>query len=205
MRFTQILLLILLLSEAPSHGGVVTPVINEISAMGIRFFLDEDEEQEDWIEIYNPTDQSISLLNWSLTDNPSEPNQWVFPDVSIGGGDYLVVFASRKDRRPTSGNLHTNFGLDSSGEYLGLYDDSGVLIDSFSPAFPPQRDGFSYGIHPTSGQEVFFTTVTPGMANEPEQSFSEFLDETVQFSVPRGIYEGQSPFLLELGVNRSFC
>ncbi|MCA9435920.1 MAG: CotH kinase family protein, partial [Candidatus Omnitrophica bacterium] len=183
-----------------AFGGVPAPTLNEISAMGIGSFLDEDGEQEDWIEIFNPTDDPVSLNDWSLTDNPTNPRKWIFPDVSIGPSEYLIVFASRKDRRPTSGNLHANFGLDTEGEFLGIFDESGTLVDSWEPEFPPQRDGYSYGLHPQSGERVYFSTPTPGKSNESEGSFAEFLDAEVQFSVPRGLYEGQDPIQLELSV-----
>ncbi len=200
MRFSVLLAAWFLTIAATSYAGAEQLVINEISAMGIRTFIDEDDEQEDWIEICNPSAQPVSLLDWSLTDNASEPGKWRFPDVSIGAGEYIVVFASQKDRKPTSGNLHTSFGLSTEGEFVGLYDDTGSMIDSYSPGFPPQRDGYSYGVHPTSGELVYFSTMTPGAENDPDRSFTDFFNEIVQFSIPRGIYEGQGPFSVELSV-----
>ena len=34
------------------------------------------------------------LVGWALTDDAAEPGRWVFPDVSLGPGQFLVVFAS---------------------------------------------------------------------------------------------------------------
>jgi len=60
--------------------------------------VDEDGAYSDWIEIHNPAASQIDLDGWSLTDDVDDLNLWTFPDVSIASGDYLVVFASDKNR-----------------------------------------------------------------------------------------------------------
>ena len=52
-----------------------------------------------------------SLTGWSLTDDPEREESWMFPDVDLDGGAYLVVFASGKDRRFPDQELHLNFQL----------------------------------------------------------------------------------------------
>jgi len=102
-------------------------VLNEIQSYNISTIQDEDGEYSDWIELYNPSSTTINLNGYSLTDNEDEPDKWIFPNVSIGAGDFLLVFASDKDL--TSGELHTNFGIKSNGEDIFLYDDDGDLVD----------------------------------------------------------------------------
>src|SRR5437870_731383 len=75
------------------------PVISEFLAANSDGLQDADGESSDWIEIYNPTPNAIDLEGWSLTDDPGDLNQWVFPDVSLGGNGFLTVFASGKDRK----------------------------------------------------------------------------------------------------------
>ena len=55
------------------------------------------------------------------SDDEEEPGRWVFPHRVVPAGQYLVAFASGKDRRaPTGTNrLHTNFKLSGDGEFLG--------------------------------------------------------------------------------------
>lgn len=192
------LVLLLLPPSLPALAGDQGPILNEISAMGIRTFLDEDGEQEDWIEIKNPTGQAIPLAGWSLSDDPDNPARWVFPDVSIPPQGFLVVFASQKNRTPTSGPLHTDFGLGSEGEFLALYDPLGTAVDSFDPAFPLQRDGYSYGLHPDTGERVFFSSPTPGAENDASGAFSEFLGTSLSFDPPRGNYEGEGSFFVQI-------
>jgi len=83
--------------------------------------LDEDGDPSDWIEIYNPTDESINLDGWFLTDDADDMRKWEFPAVEIARGGFLVVFASGKKRRDADGELHTNFQLRASGEFLALF------------------------------------------------------------------------------------
>src|SRR5205085_4844716 len=124
------------LADVPNHfaGGngwsyIVDPnvsgadvVISEILAANVTGLKDETGAIQDWIELQNRGAKPVSLLGWSLTDDPRNPGQWVFPDVVLDPGQFLVVFASGLDRRPAGPNatLHTNFKLSRAGEYLGL-------------------------------------------------------------------------------------
>ena len=69
----------------------------------------------------------MSLNGWCLSDNPEKPFRWSLPGVSLAPGEYLVVFASGKDRR--EGTLHTGFSL-STGETVTLMTPVGTLADS---------------------------------------------------------------------------
>jgi len=88
--------------------------INEFMAANASGLLDEDGEAQDWIEIVNASPFTVNLAGWSLTDNPDQPGQWTFPAVSLSPGEYRIVFASGKDRKPIGlgTRLHTNFKLE---------------------------------------------------------------------------------------------
>jgi len=113
-------------------------MINEVLAATSASVLDDDGEPADFIEIYNPSAESVPLSGWYLTDNRANLTKWRFPDVELASGEYLVVYASGKDR--TAGPLHTNFQLDHLGEYVGLIRSDGETVsDEFSPGFPQLR------------------------------------------------------------------
>lgn len=121
-------------------------VISEIMVQqGIHAFVDEDNDASDWIEIYNASDQTQNLLDWSLSDDANEPRKWIFPNVDLLSGQFLVLFASGKDYRDPNQPLHTNFRLSSGGEELGLYDADSQFVSGFSDAYPKQLEGTSYG------------------------------------------------------------
>jgi hypothetical protein len=81
-------------------------IINEGSNRNYSTIADEDGEYKDWIELYNPTTDTVSLLNYSLTDNITIPTKWTFPAISILPNEYKLVFCSGKDRKPISGFTH---------------------------------------------------------------------------------------------------
>jgi hypothetical protein len=86
---------VVVIREAPT----VSLYINEYMASNTFTLADEDGDYEDWIELHNAGEDPLSLAGFGLSDNPLAPFRWVFPDVTLGAGDYLVVWASGKDRR----------------------------------------------------------------------------------------------------------
>jgi hypothetical protein len=70
------------------------------------FITDEDGSFEDWIELYNADDQVINLLGFGLSDNYNNPFKWVFPDYDMKPGEYLLIWASGKDRNALSGEMY---------------------------------------------------------------------------------------------------
>ena len=103
------------------------PIITEFLASNNAGLLDDNGNRSDSIEIYNAGDATINLAGYTLTDNASDHDKWTFPSVNLAAGQFLVVRAET-DAEPTLGTmLYTGFGLSADGEYLGLYDPSGVV------------------------------------------------------------------------------
>lgn len=168
--------------------------ISEINASNETGLLDENNEAVDWIELENFGTTAVNLNGWSLSDTRSDAAEWIFPNVTINAGARLVVFASGKDRRPTSGRLHTNFLLSGGGEFLGLYDGSSPreLISGLDP-YPEQRVNYSYGLD-ANGEWKYFQTPTPGTANGASSIVG--IMPPPHFSNERGFYTG--PFEVHL-------
>ncbi|MFA9390226.1 MAG: FN3 associated domain-containing protein [Prolixibacteraceae bacterium] len=164
-------------------------VISEIMAINENTLQDSDGDYSDWIEIYNPGQQAVDLLGWSLSDDPDKPAKWYFPSVKLNAGAYLLVFASNKDRIAASSELHTNFKLSGSGEYLGLYASDRSLAFNYGEFFPAQNKDVSYGL--LNDINVYFEVPTPGQANS---TAGEVL--APNFSFERGFYH--EPFEVAL-------
>ena len=86
--------------------------INEFMALNLTTIADEEAEYSDWIEIHNPTQDAVYLYGWSLTDDVEIPRKWIFPAITIQSGEYMVLFASGKNRSVAGQELHTNFRLE---------------------------------------------------------------------------------------------
>ncbi|MFW6154449.1 MAG: lamin tail domain-containing protein [Planctomycetota bacterium] len=139
--------------------------INEFMAINDTTLADADNAYADWVEIYNASGDAVDLGGWHLTDDATELDRWTFPSVTLGAGDYLVVFASGKDRTDPAGELHTDFKLSGEGEYLALVQPDGVTVEfEYAPTFPPQMADQSYGVA-MPGMRSYFAVPTPGEAN----------------------------------------
>ena len=123
---------------------VATPVISEFMAANETTLADEDGDFSDWIEISNSADQPLDLAGYYLTDNSQVLNRWVFFFFLLDPGEWLVVFASGKDR--DVGELHTDFKLSAGGEYLALVLPDGMtVVTDFGERYPPQFEDTGYG------------------------------------------------------------
>ena len=140
---------------------------NEIGATGASTFLDEDGASSDWVELINADAQSVNLDGWALTDDPALARTWLFPAVSLEPGALLVVFASAKDRRVPGSALHTSFKLDSGGEFLALLRPDGSVAEEFSPAYPKQHEGHSYGVAREEPARVLVSANAPARVLVP--------------------------------------
>ncbi|MFT5525431.1 MAG: hypothetical protein ACI9HK_003399, partial [Pirellulaceae bacterium] len=122
-----------------------TPIISEFLAVNDTSLADEDGDDSDWIELSNPTSDSVDLAGWHLTDDAADLGKWTLPAVALDSGDFLILFASGKDRTDPDEELHTNFKLSGNGEYLALVEPDLTVAHEYAPAFPPQKEDVSYG------------------------------------------------------------
>lgn len=167
--------------------------INEFMAANATGLADEDGAQPDWIELHNPLAAPVNLASWRLTDDPADLALWTFPAVSIPAGGYLVVFASGKNRAALTGNLHSNFSLDSTGEPLLLVKPDGTIADTH--AAHDQAPDISHGYGSIGGRGYLLPT--PNAANGP--AFVYGINK-VTFSVPRGFYSAAQSLTLTADV-----
>lgn len=147
----------------PRPGGVI---LSEVVPDNQKTLRDEEGDYEDWIELQNITDQDIQLAGWHLTDDPTNPRPWTFPDITLPARGFLVVFASGKDRASVTNRLHTDFKLKSEGEYLALSAPDGVTVDAFASKYPATPANVAYGrANGDTSQSGFLATPTPGAPN----------------------------------------
>ena len=81
--------------------------INEIMASNSTTLADKDGDFPDWIELYNYGTEAVKLQSWALTDDINVPNKWVFPDTTLQANQYLIVFASSKNKKNEISKTHS--------------------------------------------------------------------------------------------------
>lgn len=172
------------------RGDASDVVITEFLAANRSGLIDALGNRSDWIELFNPTDTSVNLAGYRLTDQRVLPQKWIFPNVSIAPQAYLIVFGVGQLADTISsddqGRLYANFRLSSEGEYLAFLDPNGNVIQEWDPGYPSQLTDISYGQSP-SGKEAFFPRPTPGSPNGT-RSF-DGLVAPLQLSHERGFYD----------------
>lgn len=190
-----------------SATGIGNLVINEFLASNGTGILDENGDQEDWIEIFNPGPNPVNLNGWALTSDDGDLAEWVFPAWSLNAGQYMIVYASGKNRKPAqatagvdnantiaSPRLHTNFTINENGGYLALTSPESprAVVSGFNP-YPEQRTDYSYGPQPAGGLR-YFKPSSPKAANAASTLTSVL--PRVNFSVNRGFFSDSFQLVL---------
>lgn len=145
--------------------------INEILALNGQSNSDENNEYDDWVELFNNGPEAIDIGGLYVTDDLSQPDKWQISDshpesTSIQPGEYLLLWA---DEDLEQGPLHLDFKFSGDGETFGLAQatDSGfVFIDTL--IFGSQSTDVSWGRFPDGENSFrFFMNPTPGHRNSP--------------------------------------
>ena len=171
--------------------------LNEVMSNNIRL-VDDQGENEDWIEIYNASSATIDLSNYYLTDDFSEPDEWQFPpETYILPNDFLLIWAD--DDVSENDHLHCSFKLSKEGEGLFLMQKVGneyILIDELE--IPALSENSSYG-RTSDGATDFavFGKYSPAYSNNDNLPFSE---EKVRFSLVPGFYSGGTELSLSTSI-----
>ena len=130
-------------------------VINEVMANNVSTVSDNSGKFEDWIEIYNTTNFSISINGLFITDTITNLHKWDLPNHIIAPNSYFVIWA---DEDGNQGAEHANFKLSNFGERLILSNSDSSIIDSIT--YLPQVDDISFARNP-NGTRSFFSMMTP--------------------------------------------
>lgn len=135
-------------------------VINEFLASNDVTIADQDGEFDDWIELYNNSDSTISLNGYYLSDDGQELDKWAFPDVSIDSHSFLNIWA---DNDVGQDGLHANFKLSASGETIYLSPASLETIDEVT--YGEQTTDVSTGRYPNGTGDFRLMTPSFGQSN----------------------------------------
>lgn len=132
---------------APSVGDVL---VNEIIAKNGASAFDSNNENDDWIELYNTTFSGLNLSGLYLTDNPANLAKWYFPaGTCIPANGHLAVWC---DNDPEQAGLHTNFKLSATTGDMIILSNGVAIYDQIT--FGPQTEDISFARCP-DGADLF--------------------------------------------------
>lgn len=127
----------------------------------------------DWIELHNPTNDTVDISGWYLSDDKDDLLKFQIPlDTLILPRGFVVYYEDQhfglNSQHPGS---KTGFALSNIGETIYLYGPSGDLNLPFieSESFGPSEPGVTMGRHYKSSTDTFnfveLQSPTPGAQN----------------------------------------
>jgi hypothetical protein len=145
--------------EVTFTGTTAWPAVrlSEWGASNAGSVLDPaDGKADDWLELFNPSGDAVSLAGWRLSDSTPTPTTFIFPaGFSLGAGGYLVGWCDEEPvQSSTPTTLHLPFKLSANGETLTLTAPDGTVVDTVT--FGPQVSDISQGRLPNSATGMAF-------------------------------------------------
>lgn len=146
--------------EPKANAHVNPVVINEVSASN-SIYINDYDKKNDWVELYNTTDEEIDLEGMYLSDNASKPQKWQIKasgtaSTRIPAHGYKIIWCDKLD---TDRELHASFKLgNDEGAQVLLTAADGSWQDVL--VYPVHDGTQSVGRYPDGGREVFVMTRT---------------------------------------------
>lgn len=139
--------------------------INEIMASNDSIEMDEAGDYDDWIELFNHSEEALDISGFYLTDRFTEPNKWEIPENTIlESEDYLMIWA---DKETEEGAYHSNFKLSSSGEGLYLFNRDLQIVDEV--VYEQQTTDLAFARVPNGTGDFVIQEATFKMSNQLEE------------------------------------
>ncbi len=152
--------------------------INEWMTRNCGTQTDEFDEADDWIEIYNPTSDTIDLGGLYLTDSLQDPLKHKIPvgsnTTTIPPYGYKILWA---DSQPEQGALHLGFKLDGKTEQIGLYLLGEGYLDSLS--YNLHQSGMAMGRYSDGSDLIQSLTASPGEPNFVQTIENIYINEVM--------------------------
>jgi endonuclease YncB( thermonuclease family) len=122
-----------------------------------------DNEEGEWIELYNPTDVDINISNFEITPSFQSPTIELPPDAVIEAGETYVIELDRPM-------------LSNTGESLVLANATGDIHDRTPSLVDRSDDDRTWQRTPDGNNEWQFVENTQGNANDDPDTPSTILD-----------------------------
>lgn len=162
-------------------------IINEYLSSNTNNITDYDGEHYDWIELYNPNENSVFMGNMFLSDDENQPDKFKLPDIELQGNDYLIIYASGKISNQNQ--IHAPFKIGPNDKKIILSYKNGSTINYCVVYNLPIDISNGIGDNAKFG---FFDVPTPGKKNDTKISDSMDISANYISSSPILINEWMS-------------
>ena len=168
--------------------------INELETDNRTGITNGAGQRTAWIELFNPTTNTVSLVGLYLSGNYTNLGNWVFPlTTTLGPGQFKVIFTDGQTNLSTGNELHTSFVLPpGSGTVALSRADGGVVRALDYVTYTSVPINYSYGSVPDGQSFVrdVFYTATPGATNSTAAAHGSFIAYTSAGAVYSQNFDG---------------
>jgi hypothetical protein len=169
--------------ENPTAENVI---INEIMAANVDVYLDPSFNYGSWVELYNPTDKSVTLGNLYISDNPNnlKKNRLLSNYGALPAKGYALLNFDHHEVWTQASYRQINDKLDCDGGVIIISDGTKIIVQQEYPASIART---SYARKTDGGAEWGYTgNPSPGSSNQTNGGFA-----TAQLDAPVVDKDGQ--------------
>jgi len=165
------------LSEEELKLAHMTPVkINEICASN-SIYINEYFEKNDWIELYNTTNEEYDVAGMYISDNLNKPLKYQIPtdgivNTVINPNGYIVLWA---DKLTPINQLHTSFKIGAEGGEVVLTSADETWCDTL--VYAAHNGDYSIGLYPDGGVNAYIKNKPTIASTNVINSYSKLWDE----------------------------
>lgn len=152
--------------ESHTTTGAVPIRINEVSA-GNDIYVNEYAKRDDWIELYNTTNEDIDITGMYLSNDVGNPTKCQITgndniSTIVPANGTLVIWASNREQQS---QLHAPFKLENKKEGVVIIQaEDGSWADAL--CYDIQGDKQTYGRYPNGSNNTYLmNTPTIGKSN----------------------------------------
>jgi len=162
--------------------------INELQPENLTGPTNSAGQRTPWLEVYNPTTNTVSLNGVYLANNYTNLTQWALPSAAtINPGEFKLIFADGQTNLSTLSELHAGFVLSAGAGSLAL---SRVTTNAQAQVldfadYANLLPNYSYGSFP-DGQSFYrqqFSKATPGGTND-----GSVVPSFISYTTPGSVY-----------------
>ena len=171
-------------AEERANEGLTPVRINEVSAAN-EIFVNEYFKRNDWVELYNTTDEAIDVEGMYLSDNLKKPKKYQISksetqtSTIIPAHGHLIIWCDKLD--PLS-QLHATFKLDADGGDILLTAADESWCDRLT--YTLMKGDETVGRYPDGSKQVYTMNI-PTIAKT--NIYSSYATEIEQPEIPSGI------------------
>ena len=153
-------------------------LINEMMSSNSNYIFDNFDDDDDWIELYNPNTYSVNLSGCKIQ---RDTINWIIPNgTTINAGAYNLFWC---DKETYQGENHINFKLPNAIGTVYLKTPNNSIIDSLY--YPSTSTNYSYGRFPNGSNSFsLFSSPTPYQNNGYVQLYENNILELTVYPNP---------------------